>query len=408
MSQETEESIDIDTMNVFFGAIVAGDVQRVVSMLESKQVSSDVSFLRGQQAQFSALGFAAYRGQVAIVDYLLEHGASIDGVMPNGLSSGTACHFATVSSHGDVVDLLIARGANLALLDGDGCTALDIAAKDRIDERITLALVNAGAPLDNAETVMNAASLHITIARALIARGVDFGPLRDNMGNTVCHVVCQSPPDQVEDLIDLLVKTAGIDVNARCSFGFTCAYLAAEYGHGVILRRLIMLGASIAITDPTGNSPLHVACKENEFNDYDESLPCAALLLAAGADVDARNERGQTACHVVNMPSIVPYLLAEGANSDIVDDSGMKPLQNPDFGSMPSADEIDTARRRLASHRLEFVRDRALQVCIGLQPLQLSALQTCEILLHACGPAALGVAFHHWWQIATLVKHFRG
>jgi riboflavin synthase alpha subunit len=80
MSQQPEESIDI--VNVFFGAIVAGDVQRVVSMLESKQVSSDVSFLRGQQARFSALGFAAYRGQVAIVDCLLEHGASIDGVSP--------------------------------------------------------------------------------------------------------------------------------------------------------------------------------------------------------------------------------------------------------------------------------------------------------------------------------------
>jgi hypothetical protein len=405
MSQEPEESIDI--VNVFFGAIVAGDVQRVVSMLESKQVSADVSFLRGQQARFSALGFAAYRGQVAIVDCLLEHGAPIDGVSSNGLSSGTACHFATLSSYGDVVDLLIARGANLALLDSDGCTALDIAAKDRIDERITLALVNAGAPLDNAETVMNAASLGITIARALIARGVNFGPLRDYVGNTVCHVVCQSPPDQEEDLIDLLVKTTGIDVNARCSFGFTCAYVAAGHGHGVILRRLIMLGASIAITDLIGNSPLHAACKQDNFEDDDESRPCAALLLAAGADVDARNQNGQTACHVVNVPSIVPYLLAECANLDMVDDSGMTSRQNPDFGSMPSADEIDSARRRLASHRLEFVRDRALQVCIGLQPLQLSALQTCEILLHACGPAALGVAFHHWWQIATLVKHFR-
>jgi ankyrin repeat protein len=118
--------------------------------------------------------------------------------------------------------------------------------------------------------------------------------------------------------------------------------VAAGHGHGVILRRLIVLGASIAITDPIGNSPLHVACEENEFNDYDESLPCAALFLAAGADVDARNQNGQTSCHVVNVPSIVPYLLDEGANLDIVDDSGMTPRQK-DFGSMPSADEIDSA-----------------------------------------------------------------
>jgi hypothetical protein len=48
--------------------------------------------------------------------------------------------------------------------------------------------------------------------------------------------------------------------------------------------------------------------------------------------------------------------------------------------------QVDAARREIAKTRLDFVRYRGLEVCIGLQPLQLDALQLCEILQHWCGP----------------------
>jgi hypothetical protein len=38
--------------------------------------------------------------------------------------------------------------------------------------------------------------------------------------------------------------------------------------------------------------------------------------------------------------------------------------------------------------------------------MRLDALQMCEILQQACGPVAPLIAFHHWWKIATTVKHF--
>jgi hypothetical protein len=70
-------------------------------------------------------------------------------------------------------------------------------------------------------------------------------------------------------------------------------------------------------------------------------------------------------------------------------------------------DQVEAARREIAKARLDFVRERALQVCIGLQSLELSALQMCEIMLFACGPIAPMIPFHLWWKIATTVKHFR-
>jgi hypothetical protein len=66
------------------------------------------------------------------------------------------------------------------------------------------------------------------------------------------------------------------------------------------------------------------------------------------------------------------------------------------------AEQVEMARREIAKVRLDFVRWRALEVCIGLQPLQLDALQLCEILQHSCGPVACVIAFHQWW---TTVKH---
>jgi hypothetical protein len=63
----------------------------------------------------------------------------------------------------------------------------------------------------------------------------------------------------------------------------------------------------------------------------------------------------------------------------------------------------------VASQRLDFdlVRERAFQICVGLHPLDISALQLCEILMHSFGALGSLIAFHQWWAIATKVKHFR-
>ena len=52
-------------------------------------------------------------------------------------------------------------------------------------------------------------------------------------------------------------------------------------------------------------------------------------------------------------------------------------------------------------------RLRALQVCVGLQSLRISALEMCEILAHMFAPLESLVSFAFAWQVATTVKHFR-
>lgn len=94
-------------------------------------------------------------------------------------------------------------------------------------------------------------------------------------------------------------------------------------------------------------------------------------------------------------------LVAGGVDLDIVDSSGITSRQIlAGWDALIDSCAV-AARQRIAKTRLELVRSRALQVCLALQSRALDALQTCEILVHACGPAASAIPFHVWWKIAT-------
>jgi len=100
-------------------------------------------------------------------------------------------------------------------------------------------------------------------------------------------------------------------------------------------------------------------------------------------------------------------LLAAGADLDVADNAGATARQVlARRGRTIDPDQVEAARRDIAKTRVDVVRCRAVQVCIGLQSLRIDALQMCEMLPLACGPVAPLIPFHIWWKIATTVKHF--
>jgi len=206
-------------------------------------------------------------------------------------------------------------------------------------------------------------------------------------------------------VIDMLVNVVGVDIDARGPGGVTCLFEAIDFRNTLAVRRFVELGADVNRSDDGGVSPLHCQCTKPDDS--------CVLLLAAGADVGARTTAsGRTPCHVAAEAGgavLVHELLAAGADFDAPDAAGETPRQIAARTGVPepTADELAAARRRVARARIDFVRERALQVCIGLQPLGLEALQMCAVLRHACGPRALLVPFHSWWEIATTVKHFK-
>jgi hypothetical protein len=200
------------------------------------------------------------------------------------------------------------------------------------------------------------------------------------------------------------------DARTRVATNETCSNIAIVSDNADALRLFLLAGANVGVngTQGTDHEPLlHTAVVQKNFT-------CAMLLLAAGADVATCDRKGRTACLLAAlessgpMMSFVHAMLAVGADLDAVDGDGKTPrlcLAARQANVEPV--QVAAMRREIAKTRLDFVRYRALEVCVSLQPLQLDALQLCEILQHLSRPVAHLVAFHQWWKIATTVKHFK-
>lgn len=364
------------------------------------------------------------------VALLLDSGARID----NRHEGKTALHVATIAGHARVVNLLIARGADLALPDVNGSLPFSYAA-DLASDEIAIALINAGAPLNAVSTtaLCHAAALSNTVINMLLAHNINVRNLRDSANESPCHNAAHR--HRLPAVFDLLVNGVGVDLDARDQARQTCAHICTFHGDEAALRLCLAAGANVNPRDVSGRSPLHVACAERREK-------TAWLLLVAGADVEAQDDAGETPLHLaysvpgrqhLSFYNGIRALVAAGALYDSpLDHNGRSPraVANDRRFWVLAVDDIDTtgktpgeikadqyrvtaAREEVAALQATLAAEqptgpslckRMLEICIGLQMLKISALEMCEILNHAC--PSRWVPFHRVWKTATTVKHF--
>ena len=90
-----------------------------------------------------------------------------------------------------------------------------------------------------------------------------------------------------------------------------------------VVATLIEHGADVNSHDETyGNTPLHGVA--SSWRDP-EIFEAALLLLAAGANVNARNNLGNTPLHVVRNPRLIDLLLDHGADPRARNEEGEVP-----------------------------------------------------------------------------------
>jgi hypothetical protein len=99
------------------------------------------------------------------------------------------------------------------------------------------------------------------------------------------------------------------------------------------LYAAIFADCDVNLANDVRNAPLHAACFLN-------SLPCATLLVRAGANVSARNDRAQTPLHFAaassSDSSLISLLLQAGADPLAKDHRGLTPR---DLAKCPAAVE---------------------------------------------------------------------
>jgi ankyrin repeat protein len=396
----------------FADAIDRNDFSCVESLLTNGSIDANARLPRPMNHP-PALVYAVARGRKDVVDVLLRFGARIDDTDDDGR---TACHLVP-HDHADMLALLLTHRPNLELRSISGRTPLDESFMTPLGHSISTMLIEAGAPLDGVDRrhLCGLAATSTAAIQTLLRRGVVVSELRNSSSkSTPLHLaVAASAPDPA--VLDMLVNECGVDLEARNTQGYTCMHIAKIRDNADAVRFLIAAGANVDCVNNLNRTPLHAMTMRD--------AKCTALLLAAGANAHACDSSGRTpAIEVASFllrdqvffRTILSLFLAVGADldaADLADNTARQILidhqLNVGWDDAQTRKDVETAHRMIVTARLDFVRHRAYQVCIGLQSLRLDALQMCEILQHSCGPFAQLVEFHQWWKIVTTVKHFK-
>ena len=325
---------------------------------------------------------ASRGGAVEAVELLLDHGADVNAAEKE--RQQTALMWAVAQQHPAVVRVLIEHGADIhartAVWDQlentagntnptgnfrrahGGSTPLLFAARHG-DVETARVLVEAGADVNDTAAsgtsalVIAAHSGHGRLAIHLLEQGAD--PNAAEAGYTALHAaVLRSEVELVDALLEhgadpnavLEHGTPGRRFSADYSLryqliGANAFWLAAKYGELEILRTLAEHGADPLATPDSGMSALQAAMSvtsgtENRRNrvgipppdrtdDERLTLELARITLDLGLDVNAADQRGDTALHSAvrqGFESVIEFLAARGSDLDAKNDQDETPL----------------------------------------------------------------------------------
>lgn len=318
---------------------------RAVSADWASQITSEPRAQYRPTGGLNALLYAARNGCTDCVDALLGAGADINLPTPDGV---TALMLALDNDHNDVAKLLLERGANPRLWDWWGRTALYIA----VDRKQAARALIARADTPPARPSIPSRVSSMDIINALLATDIDInaqlsmhrpsrsgnsGRFVDPLMNVGCtplmravigdrqdKVLPNTKGGDVEVVRALLAKGANPNISAM---GLTPFLVAAGVGAGSDAK---IGGTGLALDSAIGG-PLNMEVTE--------------LLLQHGANVNDQvtgtltyslrvtrapsTNEGRTALHMAALegkPDLVRFLLSKGANPEITDAGGKKPI----------------------------------------------------------------------------------
>jgi ankyrin repeat protein len=249
--------------------------------------------------------FAARDGRVDGTKALLDSGADVNVIDPDRQS---ALVIALINGHFDVAGVLIERGA-------------DVNAPDKVGRTALWAAVDYHTPPTSNRPAPNAADETLT-SLDIINRLLDRGARVD--AALTAQIPYRTKLDRGGDGV--------------LGAGTTPLLRAAKAGDTAVVKVLLARGASATATTRNGVNGVMMAANVNTREedmtgrnktpkDANETI---ALLLAAGADVNAADTQGRTAAHgaaLWGLTDVVRFLHEKGARLDAKDKRGFTPLE---------------------------------------------------------------------------------
>uniref|UniRef100_A0AAY4E8H8 Euchromatic histone-lysine N-methyltransferase 2 n=1 Tax=Denticeps clupeoides TaxID=299321 RepID=A0AAY4E8H8_9TELE len=200
-------------------------------------------------------------------------------------------------------------------------SALHAAAQKGLLE-VCYLLVQAGAKVDAQDKTLRTPLLeaivnnHIDVVKFLIQSGAC---VYHEDGSTGLHHAAKLGN---LDVVNLLLGTGQVDVNAQDSGGWTPIIWAAEHRHIDVIRALLDRGSDVTLKDKEMNVCLHWAS-------FAGSVEIAELVLNAGCPLSSVNTHGDTPLHIASREGYldcVTLFLSRGADIDVMNREGDTPL----------------------------------------------------------------------------------
>ncbi len=274
------------------------DVNATSTVLQYPDVKIDVALVwrvELPRGGLTPLMFAARQGALESVRVLTEMGADVNLTDPDGTS---ALVTSIINAHYDVAALLLEKRADPNLADAAGMTplyaAVDMHLKEPMFNRPVPKASGRLGTLDVIEALLKGgANPNVPLKAPLLGRQHDSGdPLLGEGATPLLRAAKASDAT----LIDVLAAH-GADPSLKLKNGTTIAMLTA---------------ARLAPNVKTEQ----------------ETLAVLKSLLGRGVDINAANDKGDTALHLAvgKSDEVVKFLVDRGAKLDAKDEAGRTPL----------------------------------------------------------------------------------
>ena len=335
--------------------------------------------LRCGRTDSSAVGWAAYNGNVKMLKAIVEYGVHVDsaastgitalheavrtnqlgairclielGANPNVLDNlgRTPLHWAAGIGHTSAAQLLVAAGAKVNAAGKEGSSPLHEAAEKNRASMINV-LLRAGAKKESLDILgrtplcLAAEKGSLLVVQALLSAGARSAR---NSSSSHYQAMTRAACHGHEDVVRVMIEH-GVDVNAAGVSGVTALHEVARAGQVEVVDLLIGAGADAGAVDSKGRTPLHWAAGGGHYS------ALAQTLLATNETTNAEDRDKIVSLNraiIKKQARVIDILLGAGASKNVLDWEGLAPIHwAAEKGNLPAAQALLTAGADVSLH----------------------------------------------------------